>query len=197
MDKVDMIDFYLNFARPLYAGKDVAHDFRHIERIISRLSELAEGLEPPPCSYKLNFLACFHGLGPKVDNDPELRAKIVVFLRDIGWKQQDIDASLSSLTTHLSDPRTSEELIVHDANYFEVTGAFGIAKAFMVGGARGQSYEQTVAIFDANLRRLTFRTPFGKRCYDSRKAYAEAYLAMLRDDPELPVHSVSLGSIIV
>jgi hypothetical protein len=172
MDKVDMIDFYLNFARPLYAGKDVAHDFRHIERIISRLSELAEGLEPPPCSYKLNFLACFHGLGPKVDNDPELRAKIVVFLRDIGWKQQDIDASLSSLTTHLSDPRTSEELIVHDANYFEVSGAFGIAKAFMVGGARGQSYEQTVAIFDANLRRLTFHTPFGKRCYDSRKAYA-------------------------
>ena len=43
---------------------------------------------------------------------------------------------------------------MHDANYVEVLGAFGIAKAFTKGGAERQSYEETIAIFRENLRSL-------------------------------------------
>lgn len=138
MEKLDVIDFYIDFVRPLYAGKDAAHDFRHIERMISRCGDLAEGLEPPPCPHKLNFLACFHGLGPQIASDPELRAKTVAFLRDLGWARTDVNAALSSLATHLSEPQTSEEMIVYDANYFEVTGAFGSQRHSSQAGREGK-----------------------------------------------------------
>lgn len=173
---MDAIEPYVIFARPLYLDRDKGHDFQHIERIISRLDELSEGLEPPPPLSKLFFLACFHGLSAKISCDAELRVQIVAFLSGLGWQFEDINASLSSLQTHLGDPRTPEERIVYDANYYEVTGAFGIAKAFTVGGARDQSYEQTIAVFKQNLEHLTFRTPFGQRVYEQRKAYARRYL---------------------
>lgn len=173
---IDTIEPYVIFARPLYSDKDKGHDFRHIERIISRLEELSEGLEPQPLLSKLFFLACFHGLAPKMSRDAKLRDQTVAFLRGLGWQLEDINASLSSLQTHLSDPRTPEERIVYDANYYEVTGAFGIAKSFTVGGARTQSYEQTIEIFKKNLEHVTFRTPFGQRIYEQRKAYARRYL---------------------
>lgn len=67
------------------------------------------------------------------------------------------------LLTHLEDPRTPEAMIVHDANYVEVLGALGIAKAFTTGGARGQTYETTVNIFENNLNRAVFHTPEGIR----------------------------------
>lgn len=173
---------YREFVRSLYAHKDTGHDFRHIERIISRLDELSDGLTPAPMPHKLNFLACFHGLGKRVHGGPELRDKTVSFLRDLGWKQEDIDAMLSSLLTHLKEPGTPEEMVVHDANYFEVAGPFGIAKAFTVGGARGQTYEQTADILEGNLDRVVFRTPAGKRLSKSRKAYAKEFLRKLRDE---------------
>jgi hypothetical protein len=106
----------------------------------------------------------------------------VSFLEGLGWEQEDIDTMLSSLLTHLENPRTPEEMVVHDANYFEITGPFGIAKAFTVGGARGQTYEQTVDIFEGNLDHVVFRTPGGKRLSETRKAYAKEFLRKLRDE---------------
>lgn len=182
MSDIDEISRYMTFARPLYVGKDVGHGFGHIEGIISRLDELTEGLTPPPSGPKLNFLACFHGLGDRIGSDQDLREKVTEFLLALGWARDDIEASFASLARHLSDPQTSEEMMVHDANYFEVTGALGVAKAFTVGGARGQTYRQTLTIFAANLDRVRFRTPTGKRLYEARKAYARAYLEELRQD---------------
>ncbi len=105
------------------------------------------------------------------------------FLEGLGWEQEDIEAILSSLLTHLKNPRTPEEVVVvHDANYFEVAGPFGIAKAFSVGGARGQTYKQSVDIFEGNLDRVVFRTPAGKRLSKIRKAYAKEFLRKLRDE---------------
>ena len=176
------IEPYREFARPLYSDKDTGHDFRHIEMIISRLDELTDGLTPAPSPHKLNFLACFHGLGRRVHGEPELQDKTIAFLRDLGWEQEDIDAVFSSLLSHLTDPQTAEEMVVHDANYFEIVGALGIAKAFTVGGARGQTYEQTADIFESNLDRIVFRTPTGKRLYKTRKAYARDFLQKLKEE---------------
>ena len=106
----------------------------------------------------------------------------MVFLRGLGWQQNGIDAMLSSLFSHLTDPQTSEEQVVHDANYFELTGPFGIAKAFTVGGAKGQSYEQTADIFQHNLDRVVFRTPAGQRQSAERLAYARDFLQRLKEE---------------
>jgi len=176
------IEPYLDFVRPLYEGRDPGHDFRHIERIASRLDGLSEGLAPPPLAHKLNFLACFHGLGGRIHAEPELMGKTKAFLRGLGWKQDDIDMSLSSLLTHLKEPRTPEEMVVHDANCFELPGAFGIAKAFTVGGARGQTFEQTADIFQRNLDRVVFRTPAGKLLAAGRIAYAREFLQELKKE---------------
>jgi HD superfamily phosphodiesterase len=180
MDKINNIDLYKDFVRPLYNDKDTGHDFRHIERIISRLKELSYGLTPAPLPYKLNFLACFHGLGERIHSDRDFRNNTIAFLYNLGWQKQDIETMFSSLLTHLKNPITPEEMIVHDANYFEITGPFGVAKAFLVGGARGQTFEQTVKIFKDNLNRIVFKTPTGKRLYEKRKAYAREYLQKLR-----------------
>ncbi|WP_157683283.1 HD domain-containing protein [Microlunatus soli] len=59
-------------------------------------------------------------------------------------------------------------------------GAFGVAKAFTKGGAAGQSYEQTMAIFDQNLARVRFRTPRGRASAEVGRAYARSFLDQLR-----------------
>lgn len=178
---MDAIEPYREFVRHLYSDKDSGHDFRHIERIISRLDELKEGVTPPPSPHKLNFLACFHGLGKRIQEEPELKGNTIAFLRSLGWNQDDIDAMLSSLVTHLKDPKTAEEMIVHDANYFEVAGALGVAKAFIVGGAMGQTYEETIDIYEGFLNQVVFRTPVGKRLYEPQKEYAREFLQKLKE----------------
>jgi hypothetical membrane protein len=53
---------------------------------------------------------------------------------------------------------------VHDANAVEVLGAFGIAKAFTTGGARGQSNEQTVELLGS-----ARQAPVGSALWSSRR----------------------------
>ena len=179
---MNAIEPYLKFVSHLYGDKDLGHDYQHIERIVARLDELKDGLTPIPSAHKLNFLACFHGLSKRLHNEPRLREKTISFLNDLGWKKEDVDAIFSSLLTHLKDPKTSEEMVVHDANYFEVAGPLGIAKAFLVGGARGQTYEQTIDIYEGYLDRVVFRTPTGRRLYEPRKAFAREFLQKLKKE---------------
>jgi hypothetical protein len=47
MDKKE-IEVYQRFVRPYYDGKDAGHDFRHIQRIISRLPSLSTGMDIMP-----------------------------------------------------------------------------------------------------------------------------------------------------
>jgi hypothetical protein len=42
----ERIDPYREFVRPYYANKDPAHNFQHIERIVSRLDMLSQGISP-------------------------------------------------------------------------------------------------------------------------------------------------------
>lgn len=180
--KTDEMTVYAEFARRHYAAKDAAHDFRHIRRIIARLPSLSRGMAPAP--HKLHFLAAFHGLGNRIRDDGALRTEVAAFLRSLQWSETDIEQMFASLLTHLSDPRTPEEMIVHDANYVEVVGAFGIAKAFTTGGARGQTYEATADIFEHNLSRVVFRTPEGKRLAEERRSYSQDFLERLRRELE-------------
>ena len=176
---------YLEAARPHYGGKDPGHDFRHILRIADRLEALSRGLTPPPVICRLNFLCAFHGLGGMIKSRPQLRDQVSAFLIDLGWQEDEISFAYDQLDTHLSDPQTSEQKIVHDANFFEVTGAFGIAKAFTVGGVYGQTYEETLAIFQANLDKLAFKTPFGRNVYARRIAITRDFIENLKSDLKL------------
>lgn len=175
---------YLEAARSHYKDKDPGHDYQHILRIAGRLEELSVGLEPAPISSRLNFLCAFHGLGRRISREPEFEYQISAFLTDLGWQDAEIRSAYDELATHLSDPQTSEQKIVHDANFFEVTGAFGIAKAFTVGGAYGQSYEETLTIFEENVEKLDFKTPVGCSVYQLRVAGTLRFINELRAEVE-------------
>jgi uncharacterized protein len=178
--KRDDITVYEEFARPHYMGRDAGHDFRHIQRIISRLGSFSKGMTF--ASHKLNFLSCFHGLGERIRDDQVFRGEVTTFLQLLNWEEMEIKEILISLLNHLENPRTPEEMIIHDANYVEVLGAFGIAKAFTTGGARGQTYETTANIFENNLNRVVFFTPEGKRLAKERKSYSQDFLKRLHKE---------------
>lgn len=174
------IETYKEFVRPYYSTRDAGHDFRHIERIISRLDVLCEGLPEQPDKIRLYFLASFHGLWPRWRDDADFRTAATAFLQSLGWTDQEIEDGFASIERHLPNPQTLEEQIVHDANYIELLGAFGVAKTFTVGGARGQTYEETIGHFERNLARVEFRTPAGQRLAEEGREYGRAFVERLK-----------------
>ncbi|AXI77310.1 HD domain-containing protein [Peterkaempfera bronchialis] len=169
---------YLGCSSPLYAEKDVAHGVEHIQRILKRLEPLTVGQQLQLRWDLLYFLACFHGVADRMA-EPGVRRMVKQLLTGLGWSDREITEGLAALARHLVDPHTSEENVVHDANYLEAVGALGIAKAFTTGGARGQSYERTLEIARRNLDRPVFRTTIGRRLAAERRAYAHDFLDRL------------------
>jgi uncharacterized protein len=133
----------------------------------------------------LYFLACFHGLGQRIGHDAGFRRQVEAFLASLGWAEPEIVEVLHSLQRHLTAPVTVEERIVHDGNAVEVLGAFGIAKAFTTGGARGQSYEQTVERYEEFLDRARFVTPVGQMLAREGRAYARAFLDRFKTEARI------------
>jgi HD superfamily phosphodiesterase len=141
---------------------------------------LSEGVSPPPRLDRLYFLACFHGLGEPLRENEQLRERVKTFLRKLEWTDEDIEGAFQSLERHLTDPQSGEEKIVHDANYSELLGSFGIAKAFTTGGARGQSVPETADIFEHQyLDKVVFQTPAGQRLAEEGRVYAKRFLSRL------------------
>ena len=177
------IEPYRKFARSHYTNKDAAHNFRHIKRIIDRLDFLSRELSQQPNKALLYFIACFHGLEKNLRSDIAFRDRVKSFLRELNWTEVEIKQGFQSLERHLKYPKTIEERIVHDANYVELLGAFGIAKAFTTGGAYNQTYEETADIFEHQyLDRVKFVTPMGKRLAEKKKSYAKDFLRQLRSE---------------
>ena len=160
-------------ARPRYTGKDPAHDFVHIERILARVEMLAEAAAPR--RDLLYFLVCFHGLVLDL-GDTAFRRRTWAFLASLGWSEEETAEGLDALERRLTAPVSLEEMLVHDANYWEAIGAFGIAKAFTTGGARGQRIEETLQLARRFIDRPVFRTPRAQQLAAARRAYAHAFL---------------------
>ncbi|MGK7935945.1 MAG: hypothetical protein AB4206_09130, partial [Xenococcaceae cyanobacterium] len=105
------IEPYQKFAQNYYVDRDTAHDFRHIERIISRLDFLSQGVATPPNKALLYFLACFHGLEKSLSDDESFRERVQNFLHDLEWTETEIEKAFQSLERHLNNPQTVEEAI--------------------------------------------------------------------------------------
>jgi hypothetical protein len=177
------IAVYLDFVQPFYMERDPGHDFAHICRIVDRLEYLAQGLPQPNLPW-LHFLACFHGLNRLLQESGDLYKRTVEFLKAQGWGEPSVEEAFLALQRHLRDPRTVEEMIVHDANFMELLGAFGIAKAFTTGGARGQKYEETMKIFMEYIENVSFRTPMGRRFAAENTDYTLTFINRLRKELE-------------
>lgn len=181
--KENKLEVYMNFAKAVYGDKDPAHNFRHIKRICKRLKMFIDATDEQMDLQLMYFMASFHGLIKKIDEDNSFKDEIVTFLKDLGWSDSEIDNGFICLQRHIQNPSTIEEEIVHDANYIELLGAFGIAKAFTTGGAKGQNYEETIRIFENDyLEKIEFKTALGKKISDKRKDYTREFLNILRTE---------------
>jgi len=178
----NQIEAYKEFVRPYYADRDPAHDFRHVERIISRLESLSQGLPNTPCHARLYFLACFHELTSRLRREEMFREQTRIFLQNLGWTDAEIEELFRSLERHIKSPKTVEEKIIHDANFVEVLGAFGVAKAFTTGGVKGQSFETTAKFLEQYLDTIVFQTPVGKQLAEKRRTYVKEFLKQLRNE---------------
>ncbi|MDP4145309.1 MAG: hypothetical protein Q8936_12635 [Bacillota bacterium] len=178
----ESIDTYLKFVEPYYDDKEPGYNFSHIERITSRLEMLSQGAEEHINYSLLNFIACFHGLTDKISEDLNFKEATIGFLRDLGWTENEIDNGLILLDRHLKDPRLIEEKIVHDANYMDLLGPLGIAKAFTTGGARGQCIQESADIFEYEyLDTIEFKTTNGQKLSFGGRQYAKEFLKELRE----------------
>jgi len=81
----DHIEPYIDFIKPFYEGKDSVHDFRHIDRIIGRLTPLSTGIMQSIRIDRLYFLVCFHGLGKQLSGNPEFCTRVRILLNSLGW----------------------------------------------------------------------------------------------------------------
>lgn len=180
---IEQIEPYQDFVEPFYIEKDPAHDFKHIERIINQLELLSKDISEKIHLGKLYFLACFHGLGELLSSNQDFIKNVENFLKNIGWSDNQIEEGLQSLNQHLVNPQSIEEKIVHDANNLEILGAFGIAKAFTTGGARGQHIDDTLDIFEKEyLNKIEFYTPIGKELAKNRMNFTTKFIAQLRKE---------------
>ena len=131
----------------------------------------------------LYFLACFHGLMANLSEDKLFQNQVTCLLLGLEWTEGEIEQAFQSLERHLEAPQTIEEKIVHDANYLELLGGFGIAKAFTTGGARKQTYEKTADIFEYQyLNKVEFLTPVGKRIAKEKRTYTKEFMKQLRSE---------------
>lgn len=182
MGKYD-IDTYLEFVKPLYDSKDPAHNFQHIERIIERSGTIRKNIESNIRLELLYFLTSFHGLGKKLHLDEYAQKMSRDFLVGIGWYEDEIEFGFECLRRHAKKPVEVEEKIVHDANHIELLGAFGIAKAFTTGGALGQTYEETIRIYEEDyLDKVEFQTVTGRRLAEEGRKYAKDFLTRLKSE---------------
>jgi uncharacterized protein len=171
------------FVRPHYTEKDPAHNFDHILRILKRIESWKKEVSPKPDKYKLAFIACFHGLRSKLRNDERFRENVVNYLTGWDWDDERIKDEFTSLYRHTENPQTIEEKLVNDANNYERLGAFGIAKAFITGGARGQTIEETADIFEYNnLDKTVFDTPMTNKNAEQGIIFAKEFLKKLRNE---------------
>lgn len=173
---------YLDAALPFYDGKDVAHGRHHVLRLCERVLLLVPSDTDVDLPY-LWFLVAFHGL---VDALPEagLAAETQALLERLGWDKSSAQEAIEGLRRHTTDPQRLEEKLVHDANLLEVLGAFGVAKAFTRGGAVGQTYDETLDIYEQNLAKAQFATEAGRKNAEAGRSYGRAFIRQLRAELE-------------
>ena len=77
------VEPYKRFAQNYYIDRDTAHDFRTIERIISHLDYLSQGVASPVNKALLYFLACFNSLEKNLSENESFRDRVRVFLNNL------------------------------------------------------------------------------------------------------------------
>lgn len=138
-------------ARCCYSGKDAAHDFEHVVRVL-RLAERigeAEGanmevLRAAVLLHDVARVAEDEG-GPCHAETGAQRAREIL----AGHPRAAVEAVAHAIATHrfrsTDVPLTLEAKILYDADKLDAIGAIGVARAYAIAGRHGQRLWATVS----------------------------------------------------
>lgn len=138
----------LEDAKPLYDGKDPAHDFSHALRVYRNAKVIGE---KEGTDMQVLFLAALlhdAGSGSKLQKrSAESEARKLATVEDFLKKRRDIPEDvikkvLRAVEVHSFskgiEPATLEAKVLQDADRLDAIGAIGIARVFLTGGALGR-----------------------------------------------------------
>ena len=129
------------------AGTSPAHDWHHVERVVTNAECLAEAY-PNVDTEIVSISALFHDIGRAKEDDGEIEdhaewgaEESARILREHGAPGDVIDAVGHCIRAHRYsnriEPETLEAKIVSDADNLDALGAVGIARCFTYGGELG------------------------------------------------------------
>ncbi|MCM3874870.1 MAG: hypothetical protein NEA02_00475 [Thermoanaerobaculia bacterium] len=174
----------LDFVRPLSVGLDGMTNFGFVEKRI-RISDFLESEEGAGSSgvagadpARLFLLAAFAGLPSARRITPDSREDLL--LRSLRLPLEEIRILVSSLFRVESDPKSSEEMIVHDAMLLESVGAYGVTQLLVSGARERMTLAEMADEIDRRMDAARFVTEAGRRLAGERIAYAKDFAARLR-----------------
>ncbi len=137
----------LEEAKPLYEGKDPAHDFSHALRVYRNAKVI--GKEEGGEMQVLLLAALLHdaGSGPKhqkrsAESEARKLATVEDFLKSRDLSVDVREKVLRAVEVHSFskgiEPAALEEKVLQDADRLDAIGAIGIARVFLTGGALGR-----------------------------------------------------------
>lgn len=210
--QVSVINKTLDFVKETLFGEGSGHDYWHVYRVWNNAKALAKGEQCNTYIVELGALLHdiadhkFHGgdltVGPRVareflenlEVEEEIIAAVCEIIATVSFKGAKVESKM----------KTTEGMIVQDADRLDAIGAIGVARTFAYGGHKGhemynpnispqlhENFEDyknskgtTINHFYEKLLLLKdlMNTHTGKKAAEKRHKYMEDFLAQFYDE---------------
>jgi hypothetical protein len=180
----------LDFVRPLSVSLDGVTNFGYVERRLRaarnllaearRAGDMEAAGETAADEDRLFLLAAFAGLPGARRISPDSREDLL--LRSLQIPFEEIRRLVSSLSRYDTDPRTAEEMLVHDAALLESVGAYGVTQLLVSGSRERQTLAEMAGEIAEKMAGARFATAAGRRLAADRIAFATLFAKKLGEE---------------
>ncbi|HEX7616794.1 MAG TPA: hypothetical protein VF554_16150 [Thermoanaerobaculia bacterium] len=175
----------LDFVKPLSVSLDGMTNFGFVERRLKISEDFFErgrgtGDTAAADSDRLFLLCMFAGLPSARRITPDSREDLL--LRSLRIPLEEISHLVSSLRKLASDPKSPEEMIVHDAMLLESVGAYGVTQVVVAGARERMTLLEMAREIAEKMAAARFSTEAGRRLAADRVAFATLFAQKLAEE---------------
>jgi hypothetical protein len=175
----------LDFVKPLSVSLDGMTNFGFVERRLKISEDFFErgrgtGDTAAADSDRLFLLCMFAGLPSARRITPDSREDLL--LRSLRIPLEEISHLVSSLRKLTSDPKSPEEMIVHDAMLLESVGAYGVTQVVVAGARERMTLLEMAREIAEKMAAARFSTEAGRRFAADRVAFAALFAQKLAEE---------------
>lgn len=164
------------FVRPLYAGVDGEQTFPRVARVQARVQCIDADAEVDAAV--LELLILFHGVIGRLGSLGR-QGRLDLFLGNLGLAESVSRQVRAGLGRLITEPRTPEEKLVHDAMLLEEAGVGAAARRLMAAGRRRVPLERALSRLDPGPPAARYATPGGAAQGAERRRCAEEWIESL------------------